>query len=539
MLHPLLFLLATSGCADPPPRQTPDPGNGDSAADSGLDTSAWRSALYPLDWSPGFGVDPGDGGALAVLPDFSHAGYRAGEDPLPVVASADAIHVTTHGADPTGEMDSTASIQAALDEAGAAGGGVVWIPAGDYRIDGTLSVSHPGVVLAGEGADASRLSFTAVGPSDRSSLEFSGSLDTGESLLLAADAAAGDITVRLSDASGLVPGDPVGLGMVITEAFVSEHGMDGYWTFSLGQRRTIFQRTVVAVEGNEVTLDVPLRYALQTRDAADLRIERGHLVDCGVVDIGLSSAVDWDAAWSVDRHHVLGFDRVQDCFVRGVETWPGLAGDGEHHLQSGGVIVSRSRRVTLADSTFERAQNRGSGGNGYLFELRQSDEVLVRDSIGRAGRHNFIQNWDFGTTGCVFLRTLSEDGQAWSSKGGSGVTTGLSEFHHALAMANLVDDSVAHDGWGAVNRLMWSSGAGHTSTRGVFWNVRGEGLLNSLQFGRGYVIGTEGLTVRTEVTDVYDSSGTAPADWVEGLDAGATLEPRSLYEDQLQRRLAR
>ena len=64
-------------------------------------------------------------------------------------------------------------------------------------------------------------------------------------------------------------------------------------------------------------------------------------------------------------------------------------------------------------------------------------------------------------------------------------------------------------------------------------------LLNSLQFGRGYVIGTEGLTVRTEVTDVYDSSGTAPADWVEGLDAGATLEPRSLYEEQLQRRLAR
>ena len=63
------------------------------------------------------------------------------------------------------------------------------------------------------------------------------------------------------------------------------------------------------------------------------------------------------------------------------------------------------------------------------------------------------------------------------------------------------------------------------------------GLLASLQYGRGYVVGTEGLAVRTTVSGVYDSAGTAPEDWVEGLEAAADLVPQSLYEDQLQRRL--
>ena len=184
----------------------------------------------------------------------------------------------------------------------------------------------------------------------------------------------------------------------------------------------------------------------------------------------------------------------------------------------------------------EYAQNRGGGGNGYLFEIMQSDEVLIHGSVGRAGRHNFIQNWDFGSTGNVFLETFSELGEAWTDSTGWLAPPGLSEYHHALAMANLVDSSTAHDGWAAKNRLTWSSGAGHTSTECVFWNLQGDGDLVSLQYGRGYVIGTQDLSVRTEVIDFYDSEGTTPEDWVEGIDEGGSLWPPSLYREQLHRR---
>ena len=90
-----------------------------------------------------------------------------------------------------------------------------------------------------------------------------------------------------------------------------------------------------------------------------------------------------------------------------------------------------------------------------------------------------------------------------------------------------------------VNRLAWSSGAGHTATESVFWNLQGTGTLTSYQFGRGYVVGTDVAEVLTEVFDVYESARTAPEDFTEGLGQAATLEPASLYEDQKMRRTGR
>ena len=117
---------------------------------------------------------------------------------------------------------------------------------------------------------------------------------------------------------------------------------------------------------------------------------------------------------------------------------------------------------------------------------------------------------------------------------------GFSEFHHSLAMANLIDDSITDDGWQGVNRKDWSSGAGHSATQNVFWNLRGNGQLKSFQAGWGYVIGTEGLDVLTDLSlggFFGNADFTEPEDWFEGEGSGDHLVPQSLYEDQLARRL--
>mgnify|MGYP001825728153 CR=1 FL=1 len=163
--------------------------------------------------------------------------------------------------------------------------------------------------------------------------------------------------------------------------------------------------------------------------------------------------------------------------------------------------------------------------------------MLTRDCRASAGRHNFIQNWGFGTTGCVWLRCTSERGFAVATSALPAIgTIGHSEYHHSLATANLVDACVVDDGWSAVNRNAWSSGAGLTSTECVFWNVTGSGVVRSRQFGWGYVVGT-GPDLRVE-TSLGGSSatGSAPEDWTEGVGEADTLEPPSLYEDQLRRR---
>jgi len=60
-------------------------------------------------------------------------------------------------ADNTGVLDATAAIQTAIDDVGADGGGIVFLPAGTYRIKPpqgatcALSISSSGVVVRGAG----------------------------------------------------------------------------------------------------------------------------------------------------------------------------------------------------------------------------------------------------------------------------------------------------------------------------------------------------------------------------------------------------
>ncbi len=544
--------LALSGCVQADPSSTKAGGAADTAPtgadtgpgdDSGPAPAPWRSALYPADWAPGFGLGEDR------LHDFSYAGYAAGEAPLPDLRSppwsARWVSALDHGADPSGGSDSAPALRAAIAAAGAAGGGVVHLPAGLYRLDSPIEITVSGIVLAGDGPETQLWFPTPTGAGFRSQISFRGALTPGPRHALRADGAAFDVVLQVEDAGAFSVGDRVRVGQRISPDWISDHGMDGYWTFSADQWRPFYQRTVVAVDAaaGTLTVDVPLRYPLLTRDEASVERVDGYLRDCGAQDLALSDAVGWAEAWAESQAHALGMTEVEDCWIRGVQSFAGPSGrgpageEGQRHLRSGGIIIERSRRVTVAESALAWPQHRGEGGNGYLFELRQSSEVLFRENTAEAGRHNFIQNWDFGATGNVWLRNRSTGGESFTSPTDSRGVPAASETHHALSMANLFDSNQIDDAWKTVNRLSYSSGAGHTATACVYWNNVGEGTITSYQYGRGYVIASNGLEVQTTVIEAYESLGTAPEDWVEDPPPGARVEPASLYDDQLERRL--
>jgi hypothetical protein len=491
---------------------------GGTAGTQSSSQATWQSALLP------------DG----ALHDFSYAGYRNGGSPLPANAHATLFEVV---ADPSGQIDATAAVQSAIDLAEQAGGGVVHIGAGLFRCDGQLRVSASGIVLRGDGSDRTRLHFTKhEGMTDRSHIEFRGAVTRGTEYRLAADGETRGFEVELEDAADLVAGTEVSLGWWITPEFIADHGMTGTWQAFNGSWQPFERRTIVAIDGDRVRLDVPLRAVAKVRDRASLRVETGYLSDVGVEDIGVANAVEWDDAWAQLRVHAISMDGVKDAWIRNVHSFA-TPGRDHWHLQNGGIMVLRSKRVTVADSRMENAQNRGGGGCGYLFEIRQSSEVLTRDCEGFAGRHNFIQNWGFGVTGCVWLRCHTARGLAVFSSGFPFLgSLGFSEFHHSLATANLIDSGVVDDGWAATNRGLYSTGAGHAATECVFWNVTGKGIVRSQQFGVGYVIGTgPDITLVTTPTDVSGTE-TAPEDLVEGAGSAADLEPQSLYLWQFARR---
>jgi len=517
---------------------TIDGGGGSGGSGGSVVTGPWRSSLYPADWKPGYADETG-----RTLQDFSYAGFRYGENPDPGLLSV----LEVAGADPTGTVDSTTAIQMSLDAAAFKGGAIVHLPAGLYRIDGVLTVSASNIVLRGDGPTKTQLYFTkAADMSYKAHLSFGAPLTVDLETPLAMDGEIGSTKISVADASGFAPGDDLAIGFVITPEFITEHNMTGTWKAFNDTWQTFFRCTVKSVNPNSsppsIEIDVPLRYAVKLRDKASVRREKGYLVGVGVESVGLANAVSWDEAWNANQTHVLQFEHVADGYVRAVQSFPSplapASGSGAGaHLASSGILITESKRFTVEQTELSAAQNRGGGGNGYLFEIQRSNEVLIRDSKGTAGRHNFIQNWGFGTSGCVWLRVESRDGRAYPSKDSNLGTTGHSEYHHSLATANLVDASLFDDGFSTINRQDESTGAGITGTMNVVWNVRGTGTVRSMQYGWGYVIGTSGPFLVTE-SPLPLGQGTEPLDYVEGQERGLDLEPQSLYDDQRAKRLA-
>lgn len=512
----------------------------DPAAPDGDPAGTWRSALFPADWTPDFTGPDGN-----FLHDFSYAGYHRSEVALPTAWPGDTFNVVDYGAVPA-PADSRAAFVAAIAAASVAGG-IVYVPDGEYRIVGRLQISASGVVLQGQSRAGTKLVFADDALSGSQSLAFVGAAQNGGGgVAITTDVAPRSHVVTVTDASGLAVGDDVLIDHVITAGFIADHGMGGVWDDdvnpALGQRKVFYRREIVAIDGADVTLDAPIRYPLLQRDSPELRLDTGLLRECGLERLSINNAVDPGVADVTPRAHAIGMHHVTDCVIRDVGTYDSSHAPTTDHLMSGGIEIVGSKRVTVADSSIAHAQNHGDGGAGYGYEVSMSSDVLFRDSHVEDVRHGFIQNWDFGTTGVVWLRCDAVDDVAINN---GFAQAGRSEFHHRLAIANLFDSTTDTAGFASYNRGSESSNSGHAGTENVFWNIAGEddGTRASLfQVGRGYVIGTRDLSAMVE-PDIIDefqghADGTDPVDWLEGADQGATLWPPSLFEAQLAQRLA-
>jgi len=498
----------------------------------------WRSALYPSDWEPGYQDNQG-----RFLHDFSYAGYRNGEHPIPTTIPGIVVDAVLEcNADPSGQTDATQAIQAAIQKVSLAGGGIVYLPTGLYRCDGLLLINQPGIVLRGDGLFKTKLQFTkVVGMSYKSHILFKGSVVSSTDMPLRQDAPQSTKEIFLQTVGDLKVGDDISIGWVITEAFIAEHGMTGTWKAFNNQWQPFFLRKIVEIDeaAGKVVIDVPTRYIAKTRDQASIRKQSKYLKECGLESLSIGNAGDWESAWQEKSCQAISMEGVKDCWIKDVASFGTTSYEAKsYHLQSKGIRIADSKRVTVTGCKMENAQNRGENGNGYLFEITRCSEVLIEKCFASAGRHNFIQNWGFGTTGCVFLQCTSQKGWSFTSMQDKIGVPGFCEYHHSIATACLVDQCYLKDGWYGGNRRDWSTGAGHSVTQSVYWNIRGDGLsmLLSWQYGYGYVIGAKKIIVVTALAGP-SAEGTSPEDWVENPDGTPT--PESLYLDQLSRRLTR
>jgi len=511
-----------------------------------------RSLVYPADWTPGYQTTRPSDGESVFIQDFSYAGYRNSEVDLPTGNFADVIDVAV---DNTGTTDVTAAIQAAIDQAVAnPEGGIVALPAGLFRLDGPLTIEGSNVVLRGAGSDQTKLWFVdGGGVSEQTTLLVTGSnwLNEAEdpNWTITSDGAIFEDFVEVVDTAGISVGDDISIAWDITAEFKAEHNSSAYWYhLSEGDRRTFFRRTVTSVSGNRIYFHVPLRYPVKLRDNPVVLRASNFATGNGIEHLAISTALGGPAAsWNsgVEQATAIRMRFCKDCWIRDVASF--AASGEQYHLRSHGIYLERSFRVTVADSHLAKAEHLGGAGNGYLFQLSRSNEILIRDSTGREGRHNFSINWDFGSSGNVMLRDESTGGLVCGSlqdQLDGNCSEGPSDFHHALAIANLFDNFEVNDALQVGNRQDWSTGGGQTGTMNVFWHITGTGNVYAYNQGMGYVVGTApSVTVSTDLTlttwpESYVSLDTEPEDFSEFLGQSDTLAPLSLFEEQLARRLA-
>lgn len=521
--------------------------------------SGWRSELYPEDWIPGYRDKAG-----RFLHDFSYAGYHSGLDRIPT-PDMNVTDVTKEPylADNTGRNDATAAIQKAIDAVSSKGGGVVYLPAGHYTVSlpegrgNVLTITHDNVVIRGAGHDRTFITNTTTEMRSRTIVAFSGNASwdspQGAEVPVSKDVLLPSFVIPVDAAGTFAPGDMIIIKSDVTDAFREEFKVGNDWgNLKKGPH---FLRKVVAVDASSGTIeiDVPTRYRLLVRDNARVYKVKMQLQECGIEHLAIANVqhpatTGWgeedyrdsnNGSYHVHGSQAVKFSNAENCWARKVYTFRPEGNEEHIHILSNGIKMTDSRFITVQECNVQRSQYEGGGGNGYLYTFA-GNECLALDCHAEHGRHNYdLQSMH--CSGNVLLRCHSKDPKL------------ASDFHMHLSMANLFDSFVADGDYiDASFRPYGSAGAMHlyTTTESVIWNVTGvkargnSPLVDSRQLGNGYVIGTKGVVDRVETQPVSGSKGgkqydTAPEDWVEGVGMGGTLNPQSLYEDQLKLRKER
>jgi hypothetical protein len=420
--------------------------------------------------------------------DFSSAGYRAGGVELPSVIVAQRLTPAPG--------DNTARIQAALDRAG---GAVVLAPGG-YEIAGTLSIAHSGVVLRGETGAGIRLTGKPHG-----FLEIRGTgawrEEGSPAPVLDSYVPAGATSFRVSGASAFHPGDRVLVLHPVTKEWIRFMGMTPShdWVHPGSVIRT--DRMIESVEGERVTLDVPLSDALDSRFTAASLVRYsfpGRIREVGVEGFRITAAFE-HAPEHEPSFPALSMDAVEDAWARDLEF---------HETRNGVAIGPRAKRVTLASVTIAHSSHSDSAAPAD-FALAGTQILLDRCRVSGGGASPVVTQGETAGPLVVLNFTADHGGVAPRQGWTTGVLVDGGTFPGATEQQPGVAFGNTDIGWA------------------VAWNVSSPYLLVEQPPGAlNWCIGCIGapVTIGGRPSGIFDSPG-------------KRVIPSSLYLQQLRDRL--
>lgn len=305
--------------------------------------------------------------------DYSEVGYEHGADLPDDAYIASLPHVTVSPV----QGDNAPAIQAAIDSfkdkpADAKGyRGVVELAPGTYPCDTTFNVGVSGVILRGATGKSDdvvilydKLDMTVSNngegkPDQNDMIRIDKSTSVG---VTGSYLASGTTTFEVEDASGFKPGDTVAITKKVTFCWLHLVGMDNL--VRSGERQTwiaegseIFaERTIIAVDGNRITLDTGVSDAY----------------DAAYLGYPVATVAKYTRTGSIDHTGVeyitirgAGFDieNNYNSWARGVhvdECIVSNAGTGKLYVGNSIRVMNDAKYVTLKDCVVTHSRNENS-----------------------------------------------------------------------------------------------------------------------------------------------------------------------------------
>ena len=482
-------------------------------------------------------------GTETILPDFSYAGYRHGEAPIPTVAWT-VFDVTDYGAAPDDGLSDKAAIQAAIDAAEVNGSGIVFFPSGRFCINGPeesspwvnnpITVNGSNVVFRGSGSWSGgtelygerhmNLTNEAQLWTAPHMIHFDGpGSRSGTTSNVVGDSVRETHSITVTDASVFEAGDWVLLNRVdkssdaVSEA-VAPFAVDSRWTSLINNGVLVDELHLIdSIDGNEIRFKEPIH-----------------------------STVKADGEWSV-----ILFDPIVEVGVEDIAFVGNWTASFVHHsvyLDDDGKNVSHDSAwsaVSFTDVVNSWIRNcRFTSWNAAMKVGRSSNVSVVHIKLDGNPGHNTLS---FNNSSHCFGGLIEDEANQWHACGVSGKASGnvlwKSDYSadtcfesHASQPRHTLFDNIS-GGWrygrmgGASNNL-----PNHLENL-VLWNYdnTGAGESGDFEFMRSgsaffkvimpYVIGFHGNS------QAFDES------MVAALESnGAAVAPASLFEAQYKLR---
>ncbi|RPE12488.1 hypothetical protein EGT74_02745 [Chitinophaga lutea] len=453
-----------------------------------------------------------------TIPDFSRVGYYFGDRPLPEVAVVKTIA-------PTGTDNDQELIQSAIDEVSKRTPdkngfrGALLLKKGRYTIPDRIHITAGGVVLRGEEGTV----LVAASKKQVSLIDIYGEGQIAEipgTRVKITDEyiPTGATSFNVSNARGFKPGDAVILFRPGTQQWITDIKMDqiesrgGTRQWQPKEYDLRYERTVVAVQGNRVTLDNPVVMPMETKYGGGELYKYtfdGRIRQVGVEDLTCESTFDSDTA---ENHawDAVAFDKAEHGWVKGVTA--------RYFGYSCVNLKRHARNITVTESHCFEHKSIITGSRRYSFN-NSGQLNLFMDCHATDGRHDYVT----GAITCgpnVFVNCTAKRTHADIGP------------HHRWASGTLYDNIVTDGDINIQDRGNWGSGHGWAGVTQVVWNctVKKAAVQNPWASGKNYCIGLQGEKVTGRL------KGRPDAEW-EGQNQPG-LEPSSLYFAQRKARNA-